>query len=70
MEKINRKSKLEPPKNKRLKKDDMKKSNRKTQHIRIDEEDYNWIKETAYIERLSMKDLVSKLVENYTEQNK
>lgn len=70
MKKINRKSKLEPPKNKRLKKDDMKKSNRKTQHIRIDEEDYNWIKEAAYIERLSMKGLVSKLVENYTEQNK
>jgi len=70
MKKINRKSKLEPPKNKRLKKDDMKKSNRKTQHIRIDEEDYKWIKETAYIDRISMKDLVSNLVENYREQNK
>lgn len=65
MKKRTRKSNQEPPQNKRLKKGDLKKVNRKTQHIRIDDEDYNWIKETAYIERISMKDLVAKLVENY-----
>lgn len=65
MKKRTRKSNQEPPQNKRLKKDDLKKVNRKTQHIRIDDEDYNWIKETAYIERISMKDLITKLVENY-----
>jgi len=70
MNKRTRKSKLEPPKNKRIKKEDIETGNRKTQHIRIDEEDYKWIKETAYIDRISMKDLVSNLVENYREQNK
>lgn len=70
MNKRMRKSNQEPPQNKRLKKEDMTKVNRKTQHIRIDEEDYNWIKETAYIERLSMKDLVSKVIKFYVEENK
>jgi len=67
MNRKQRKSNQTPPQNKRIKKDDMRKTNRKTQHIRIDENDYEWIKEKAYLERISMKDLVSKLVENYAD---
>lgn len=70
MNRKQRESNQTPPQNKRIKKDDMRKANRKTQHIRIDENDYEWIKEKAYLERISMKDLVSKLVENYSDQNK
>jgi len=65
MDNSKRKSNKKTPQNKRINKENMKKANRKTQHIRIDEEDYQWIKDTAYIERISMKDLVSKVIKEY-----
>ncbi len=55
-----------PPINKRIEnKNSMKKETSKTQMVRIDEEDHEWIKNQAYEKRLTMKDMVSLLIENY-----
>ena len=55
-----------PPTNKRIEnKNSMKKETSKTQMVRIDEEDHEWIKNEAYEKRLTIKDMISLLIENY-----
>lgn len=55
-----------PPINKRIEnKNSMKKETSKTQMIRIDEADHEWIKNEAYEKRLTMKDMVSLLIGSY-----
>ena len=54
-----------PPTNKRIQKSNLKKSEEKTRMVRIDEDDHEWIKNKAYQERLTMKEMVSLLIENY-----
>jgi len=54
-----------PPTNKRIQKRNLKKAVEKTRMIRIDEDDHEWIKNKAYQERLTMKEMVTILIENY-----
>lgn len=39
----------------------------KTKMVRIDEADHEWLKETAYLERISIKDLVTKVINDFKE---
>lgn len=63
--KNNKMSNETPPVNKRIKKKNIRKAEDKTKMIRIDEADHEWIKEKAFQERLTMKDMVTTLIEQY-----
>lgn len=54
-----------PPTNKRIQKNDLKKEEVKTRMIRVDDNDHEWIKNKAFEERLSMKEMVTILIEEY-----
>lgn len=54
-----------PPTNKRIQKNDLKKAEEKTRMIRVDDNDHEWIKNKAFEERLSMKEMVTILIEEY-----
>ena len=54
-----------PPTNKRIQKNDFKKEKVKTRMIRVDDNDHEWIKNKAFEERLSMKEMVTILIEEY-----
>ena len=56
------------PVNKRIA-NNLRKPESETKIIRIDESDHEWLKETAYIDRTTMKDLVSKVIEYYKNNN-
>lgn len=52
---------IEPPKNERLKKRENKTEESKL--IRVSMETYNWIRQRAFDENISMKDFLDNLVE-------
>lgn len=39
----------------------------KTKLVRIDKADHEWLKKTAYMDRLSIKEVVHKVINNYKE---
>lgn len=57
-----------PPDNKRISKN-LKKPEVETKVVRIEAEDHDWLKETAYVDRVTMKDLVAELIKFYKENN-